>query len=111
MSYARAVEIVGLLDAAGVRATADPRSAQPPCVLVTPPARDYTLGCGYSADWRLMALVPGPGSADAWAALDALVDDVVDALDVERAEPTAYTLAAGGDPLPAYVLTIREAIE
>lgn len=109
MSYERAVALAAELTAAGVRATADPRSAHPPCVLVPPPVRRYDLNVGYSIEWRLYALAPGPGTADTYKALDGLVDAVAELVDVELAEPGSYTLPAAPEPVPAYVLTIKEA--
>ena len=82
MSYDRALELAEKIQAAGVPATVDPRSATPPCVLVTPPGRTYDLGCGYTAAWQLMALVPGPGNADAFKKLDELAAAVAGVLDV-----------------------------
>lgn len=108
-SLARALELVEILTAAGVRAVADPRSATPPVVLVTPPDRTYDLACGYTARWKLWALAPGPGNADAWAALDELVDKVRTVLDVERATFSSYTVA-GAESFPAYQLDVVEGI-
>lgn len=108
-TYARGAELAAALTAGGVRATADPRSAHPPCVLVTPPVRRYELSVGYSVEWRLVCLAPAPGTADSWAALDELVDAVAELVDVELAEPGSYTLpSAEGASLPAYILTVKE---
>ena len=109
-SLARGLELVEILTAAGVRATVDPRSATPPCVLVTPPERTYDLTCGYTARWKLWALAPGPGNADAWAALDELVDKVRTVLDVERATFASYALAVDSPTVPAYQLDVVEGI-
>lgn len=109
-SYARALELVAELKAAGISATVDPRAALPPCVLVAPPSRTFDLGCGYTATWELWALVPGTGNADAHRALDGLVDLVAKALPVERADLQAYALSADAPPLPAYRLTFSEGI-
>lgn len=111
-TYARAVELVELLDQAGVRAVADPRSAHAPCVLLQPPARTYDLPLpAYTVTWRLLCLAPGPGTADAWNALDDLADRVVAALELDgtTVEPISYQLP-GGDSLPAYVVTITEGL-
>jgi hypothetical protein len=109
-SYDRALELVAELAAAGVNATADPRSATPPCVLIPPPERDYDLPCGYTARWHLWALVPGVGNADAHKALDALADDVAAVLPVERATPASYVLSPDSPPLPAYRLELTEGV-
>jgi hypothetical protein len=109
-SYDAALAIVDKLTAAGVRATADPRSATPPCVLVPPPDRVYDIGCGYTARWRLVALVPNPGNADAHKALDALADSVAGVLPVERMNLTRYSLASDGEPLPAITVEFDEGV-
>ena len=110
-TYARAAQLMAQLEAHGIRAVADPRSAVPPCVLLTPPRRTYDLPLpAYTATWELACLVPGPGTADAWVALDELVDNVVAALDLSdtTATPASYQLAAAAEPLPAYIVTLTE---
>jgi hypothetical protein len=109
-SFDRAQEIVDKLTADGIAATLDPRSATPPCVLVTPPGRTYDLACGYSARWQLWALVPGTGNADAFRALDALVDEVAAVLPVLRAELQSYVLSPDNPPLPAYRIEFEEGV-
>ena len=107
---ARAREIRDVLIAAGVNATTDPRSATPPVVLVAPPRRTYDVGCGYSARWRLWALVPGPGNADADEALSGMVDQVAELLPVETADPGSYVLSPDNAPFPAYEIQWLEGI-
>jgi len=109
-SYERALELAEELTASGVRATVDPRSATPPCVLIVPPARTFDLACGYTATWELWALVPGVGNADAHRQLDLLVDQVLKVLPLERADLQSYVLSADAPPLPAYRLTFSEGI-
>lgn len=86
-------QILADLTAAGIRATADPRSVNPPCVLITPPI--YTLD-GFNTvtcDFEALALVPGPANLDAWEAVDTLATRAVrDVLrDVERMTPASYS--------------------
>lgn len=110
--FDQAAELVATLKAAGLKATrsAVEADALRPCVLVPPP----TLGGPHTYDgptvtWRLVALAGSPlGDATSWQQLDELVDAVWDALPCERAEPFAYQLPTGGDPLPAYAITITE---
>jgi hypothetical protein len=109
-SFDRANEIAAKLTAAGVNATADPRSATPPCVLVVPPERTYDLSCGYTARWNLWALVPGTGNADAHKALDAIADAIANELPVERMTLASYVLAVDAPPLPAYRIEFEEGI-
>lgn len=107
--YAAALAIADELTAFGLRATVDPRSAQPPCVLVTPPVRTYTLGCGFSAEWTLVLLTNGTG-ADGFSQLDDMLDQLAEHVDIDTARPAGYQLTSGGDPIPAYLVTVTEAI-
>lgn len=109
-SFDAALEIVGKLAAAGITATADPRSATPPCVLVPPPDRVYDIGCGYTARWRLQVLAPGIGNADAHKALDALADAVAEVLPVERMLLGSYVLGNDSPALPSYRIEFDEGI-
>ena len=110
-SSTRQRELAAQLTAAGVSATADPRSATPPVVLVPPPRRRYDVGCGYSAEWELIPLVPGPGNADADAALSATVDRLAELLPVVDAEPGSYVLSPDNAPFPAYRVHFLEGID
>lgn len=90
-----------------VRVTTDVRNVVPPCVLVEPPTRTFDLPRpAYSATWRVRALAPAPANADAWDALDRLVDVVDQALDVDTAEPAAWVAEPGAPPLPCYTCTV-----
>lgn len=109
-SYERALELVDKLEAAGITATADPRAATPPCVLVPPPRRTYDVPCGYTATWQLVALVPGTGNADAHKQLDALVDAVGGVLELESADLIQYAIGAATEAVPAYRLQFEEAL-
>jgi hypothetical protein len=109
-SYDAALALVDKLKAAGVNATADPRSATPPCVLVTPPDRTYDLSCGYTARWSVWALVPGTGNADAHKALDALADAVAETLPVASMTLGSYVLANDAPALPAYRIQFDEGV-
>lgn len=110
MTYERALEWVAKLNADGVNATADPRAAVPPVVLFAPPGRRYNTGCGFTADWEVWAIVPTTGNAEAWAALDGLVDAVAAVARVETATFQSYTLSADSPLLPAYRITFTEGI-
>lgn len=90
----------------GIRATADPRNANVPCVLVTPPARTYDLAEGWSATWQLVALAPGPANADAALVLDELVDAVAELLPLTTVTYRGYPIDELGD-LPAAVMTFE----
>lgn len=94
------------LTAAGITATADPSWAAThlPCVLIAPPAVDYSRRL---TTWRAVCLAGKPGGTlDALHELDELVGAVVDELGtVEAADPGSYQLSPdSAGTLPAYVL-------
>jgi len=109
-SLDRANAIVGVLEAAGVRATTDPSAVNPPCVLVLPPDRRYDVGCGWTAAWTLVALAPAAQGADhtTWGLLEGLVDGAAGAvgLDVLDAGLAVYTL--NGVTYPSYLIHVEE---
>lgn len=109
-AYQRQLELAAELTAAGITATADPRGATPPCVLVAPPERDYDLACGYTARWQLWALAPGPGNADAAKLLDDIVDQVAKVLPIEHVIVAQYALSPDNPALPAHRLDFTEGI-
>jgi hypothetical protein len=109
-AYDRGLELVDKLTAAGIAATVDPRSATPPCVLVGPPTKTYDVGCGFTAAWQLIALVPGPGNADAFKALDDLETQVASVLPVTRSTLTQYSLSPDNPAFPAYRIEYTEGV-
>lgn len=106
----RAQRLVDQLVALDVRATTDAAAVMTnlPCVLVGPPS--LVLRQRMTATWRLLVIASTPNPLDAWGQLDALVTELFEALPVETAEPTSWALAAGTDPLPAYVLTMTDTL-
>jgi hypothetical protein len=113
-AYAGALALVGKLEAElppDATATADARSATPPCVLVTHSAATYDGMCSASVSWEVVALAPGPWNADAWLALDDLAAAVRASLDVEAYRVVAYRLALDNPPLPAYLFTFTGGVD
>lgn len=107
----RAAELVQELAAAGIKATRSVAAAaqQLPCVLIPPPTLGPGTYAGPTITWRLVALAANPlGDVDSWAQIDALVEQLMAALPVERAEPTSYQLPNSDHPLPAYFVTLTE---
>jgi hypothetical protein len=102
--------IVEKLVGAGIVATADPRSATPPCVLVTPPAKTYDVGCGFTATWQLWCLAPGTANADMWVTLDRLETAVSRVLNVARSTLASYNLSADNPSVPAYRVEFDEGV-
>jgi hypothetical protein len=112
--YDAATVWVEKLKAAGIDATNDPRSATPPCVLVTIPTKDDTdsrVPCGLTLSWEFVLLAPGSGNADAWLVLERL-DTALRAVLGRRARtsPTPYILSAENPPLAAYRVEFDEDI-
>lgn len=107
----RARALVDMLTAAGLRATADVRTAVPPCVLVEPLPRltfNRTL-CGEpAAVFRIVALAPAPGTLAAADVLDALAEVVAGTLDLDDGTAAVYQTGYSADPLPAFVMTYTE---
>lgn len=110
-SYQRGLAMAEDLAAKGIAATVDPRSATPPCVLITPPAVTISGYCSGAADWQLYALAPATANADAWKALDELSAVVTAVLPVLRQEFVAYSLSPDSPPLPAYRFTFTEGVD
>ena len=107
-TYDVALEAVGKLEAElppDAIATADARTATPPCVLVAHTALTFSGYCGGEATWEVVALAPGPFNADAWRTLDDLALAVYKALPVEGYRVVAYRLSLDAPPLPAYLFT------
>jgi hypothetical protein len=101
--------VVGRLKAAGIRATADLRDVNPPCVYVPPPAIAFRFGKG-GADltWTVAAIVPNTGRDVALRNLTPLIAAVTAALaatPVTGGRPIDVTGLDGAAPSPAYELT------
>lgn len=110
-SYERALDIVSRLESAGIAATCDPRGANPPCVLLTPPMATIDNMCGATGAWAAFALSPTTANLDAWKALDELAQAVYNVLPVEGWDFVAYSLSPDNPPIPAYRIRFTEAFE
>jgi hypothetical protein len=109
MIITRAAEIVGKIQAEGVRATWDAReAANPPVVLVAPPTITPENRCLATYEWPIYALAPMPADADVLTAVDGLLEAVKAAGFTGPLRPVSYPSAAG--LLAAYVLTYTETI-
>jgi hypothetical protein len=105
--------IGGVLDrlrAAGIRAVADVRDVNPPCVYVPPPQIGWSkLGKGYvDLLWTVAAVVPATGRDIALKNLGPLMLGVADALTATPltvATPIDLGGVDGAAPMPAYELT------
>lgn len=108
----RATQLETELRGAGINAHVDVAGVVNtlPGVLITPPILDdAVLGGSSTFIWRLILLAAQPlGSLASFEQLAELLDQLADAgVPFERAEPISYALPAlGGDPLPAYAVTL-----
>lgn len=109
-TYPRAVELAAQLTAAGIRATHDVRNVNPPCVLVLPPDRTRVGMCGWDVEWRALCLTPGPDNADAYAALDEMVDQVAELLPITAARHVTFDRTGMEPSLPAYEIEWTEVL-
>lgn len=108
---AYAEQLVEDLRTAGLRATCDPRSAVPPCVLVVPvPDRSYDVLAGFTAAWTVAVIGAGPGDLTDARKLGELVDEVAALVDVETVEAASYMLPTSPDPRPAYLVKFRTVV-
>ena len=98
--------LVAQLDAAGVRATVDPRNVNPPCALVTVDRVDATLGGCPTVDALVLLVAPDVGMPAALDTLGDMLDRVATVPGVSAALPDTFTGPAAGQPLPAFRLTI-----
>lgn len=107
--YEAAQQLVELLTSAGLFATCDPRSATPPCILVTPPTSDLQRGmCEQHCAFDVWVLAPGTANADSFRQLEWLSYWVRKALPTVTAQyPSQYNLSADSPPLPAYRLPLE----
>lgn len=110
-SYEHGLRLAERLEDSGIAATCDPRSANPPCILITPPTGTVDHMCGATGAWTLFALSPTTANADAWKVLDAMLTDVMDVLPVEGWDFVAYSLSPDNPPIPSYRIRYTEAFD
>jgi hypothetical protein len=104
---AAVADVVGRLRAAGIRATADVRDVNPPCVYVPPPQIAWAFG-KVEMGWTVAAVVPATGRDIALKNLGPLIADVSTALSatpVTGGRPIDLGGTDGAAPMPAYELT------
>lgn len=103
--------IADKIGAEGVYATCDPRSANPPCVLVEYPNLRFDVGCGATGEWAVIAMAPGVANLDAVDSLAPLLAACAAVLPIERADKVQYALSPDNPPHPAYRLTFTQGVE
>jgi hypothetical protein len=99
--------VVDALVAAGIPATQDRRTLNPPGVYVEQPTVLRNTLAGNTATLNLVCVAGNTGAPDATTALGSLVTAVRAVWPGPRDEPYSLPGLDGGDPLPAYRLPIR----
>lgn len=108
---AAADRVIAALRGAGVRVTEDPRSLNPPSVLVTIQGAERRSTAAAQVRVQVALIAPGPANLDARRKLDELADLVTPALDAAGLPWTFGNLTtlfspSSGEPLAAYELTL-----
>lgn len=105
-------ETVDALNAAGVRATMNPASVNPPCVLVLPPALEIGTICANDARCEAVIIAAPPAGHDAIVTLYGLLPVVCETIpDIETVEPATYRVDDTGGALPALKLTWQSMVD
>lgn len=99
------------LSAAGVAAYTDPRSATPPCVVISPPGQRYPTDCEALSAWRIYAIAPGGPNLDAWATLAEMQPAIVDILPVQERLWVAAVLSPDSGPMPAFCYLFERSVD
>jgi len=102
----RLAQLVEDLSAAGVRATADQRTLNPPGALVALHAVAFTRLAGLDVEAVVYLVAPNAGTLDALAVLDNMIDPAALVTGADRFEAFPLSNLDGGDPLPALRATI-----
>lgn len=92
--------------AAGIRATIDPRDANPPCALITVEKIGSVIGGCNTVDALAYLIAPDTGMGTALDTLGDMLDRAATVPGVADATPETITLPTSGSPLPALRLSI-----
>jgi hypothetical protein len=99
-------QLVADLTAAGVRATVDQRTLNPPGALVALSAVAFTRLAGFEVEAVVYLVAPNTGTIDALRILDDLIGPAAAVTGAARLEAFPLPDLAGGDPLPALRATV-----
>lgn len=99
------------LSGAGIRATCDPRSVNPVCVLILPPPLTPDFMCGGTATFTALVVGPAPANLDSWTAIEDLAEQVAVLIDINQVTPSSYQADENTPALPALQLTWTRSIE
>lgn len=98
--------IVDTLTGAGIRATADPRNVNPPCVVVGMAEGARVTGCAYEGTIPVSVVAPGAGHADAADWLDDTASTVAALIHPATWSPDTFPMPGQPVGLLAIVLTV-----
>ncbi len=108
--FAEQMKYVEALTSQGIRATADPRRVEPPCVLVMPVSAEFrqTLACGLApTEWSISIIGPGIGDLNGVRHLSQQTAAVLAGMEISgRLDVTSYSLD-GGDSFPCFRITFE----
>lgn len=99
-------QLVADLTTAGVRATADQRTLNPPGALVALSAVAFRRLAGLEVEAIVYLVAPNAGAIDALHVLDDLIGPAQAVTGADRFEAFPLPTLDGGDPLPALRATI-----
>ena len=103
--------IVDVLTGAGIRATADPRNVNPPCVVVGLAEGARVTGCAFEGTIPVSVVSAGAGHADAADYLDATATSVAALIHPATWSPDVFPMPGQPVGLLAIVLTVPAAWE
>ena len=104
MSLSTALDdVLAAFTATGLRAVADVRDVNPPCVYVIPPEGSFRFDRGRATiEWVAYLVAPNSGTSPATRVLSDLVDQVTGVAAFTTFTRDAVQAPDGADPLPAY---------
>ena len=95
---------------AGVPATGDQRTLNPPAALVSLASVDLDRLAGWTLGLTVHLVAPGAGTLPAYDAIGPLIDPVSEILGVDHWDAATVASLDGGDPLPALRATVAVAV-
>lgn len=107
---AAAEDVVASLRSAGLRATVEPADVNPPAAWVTARTMAHDLlGGGGTVAIDVYLIAPDTGTAQALRTLSSLLDKALTVVDpdADTSLAEAVTLPGGGQPLPAFRVTVN----
>lgn len=109
--YEVALDYAAKLEAEGVAATVDPRSATPPCVLLGTTGEDPGGYCAANTDFYAALLLPGVWNADAWKLAAQLRPAIRAVIPWAHGAYVMYRLALDAPPIPCWIYTWTEGVD